>query len=59
MKGIMSMEVEMIVDHYKMEDIPQSMTMTISGVRRKMYLLSARWDAYSMSYVLKYKMMED
>lgn len=59
MKGIESMEVEMIVDHYKMEDIPQSMTMTIAGVRRKMYLLSARWDAYSMSYVLKYKMMED
>lgn len=59
MKGIESMEVEMIVDHYKMEDIPQSMTMTIAGVRRKMYLLAARWDAYSMSYVLKYKMMED
>ena len=59
MKGIESMEVEMIVDHYKMEDIPQSMTMTIAGVRHKMYLLSARWDSYSMSYVLKYKMMED
>ena len=59
MKGITSMEVEMIVDHYKMEDIPQDITMTISGVRRKMYLLAARWDAYSMTYVLKYQMMED
>ena len=59
MKGIESMEVEMVVDHYKMKDIPQSLTMTVGGVKRKMYLLSARWDSYSMSYVLKYKMMED
>ena len=59
MKGIESMEVEMVVDHYKMEDIPKSMTMTVAGLKKKMYLLSARWDSYTMCYVVKYKMMED
>lgn len=59
MKGITGMEVEMIVDHYKMEDIPQSITTTISGTRYKMYLLAARWDSYQMAYVLKYKLLED
>lgn len=59
MKGIENMEVEMVVDHYKMKDIPQSMTMTVGGLKKKMYLLSARWDSYTMCYVLKYKMMED
>ena len=59
MKGITSMEVEMTVDHYKMGDIPQSLTITVAGVKKKMYLLCAKWDSYQMAYVVKYKMMED
>lgn len=59
MKGIESMEVEMTIFHTKLGDIEQSLTMTVGGVKVKMYLLSVRWDSYSMCYVVKYKMMED